>query len=434
MTIAPVFRLLPAARQLSLLHTALGTSTTARSQRLSVVLISAEISLTCMLLVAATLLLRTFSAIEHAPLGFQPENVTTFLLWPVRPNAPISTAQVSFRGVLDRLEHVAGVRAAGMVTSLPLSNFSFSLDGTFRIPGHVSSNVKDTTQLAVASPDYFRAMGIPILQGRSLSEGDVPGTSLVGVVNRTFAHRYLPQTNPLGQQVVLDKYAQFPTPITIVGVYGDVIQGDNLGEPADPKIMISYLQLPRSSPIAHMMMGLAPGFAVQAEREQHGLASVIQGIVKEDAPEFALDEVSSMNAAISGHLRTRRTALQLSSVFGGLALMLAMAGVYGVLAYLTGQRTREIGIRLALGATREKVMIFVPRIGSVAVVSGMSAGFAGALLACRGIRSFLYGVSAYDPVSYLLVAVVIVAASIGAITVPARRAAKVDPMVALRYE
>src|SRR5581483_3711024 len=159
-SIAPVFRLLPAAKQLSLLHTALGTSTATRSQRLSVVLISAEISLTCMLLVAATLLLTTFSAIEHAPLGFRSEDVTTFLLWPVRPNTPISTAQVTFRGVLDRLEHVAGVRAAGMVTSLPLSNFSFSLDGTFSIPGHVSSNVKYTTQLAVASPDYFRAMSI----------------------------------------------------------------------------------------------------------------------------------------------------------------------------------------------------------------------------------------------------------------------------------
>ncbi len=433
-SIAPMLRLVPAAKQTSLLHTSLATTTSTRAHRLSTMLVCAEIALTCILLVATALLLRTFRALERAPLGFQPKNVTTFLLWPERPDFAIATERASFQRVLDRLEHVSWIRAAGMVTSLPLSNFSFELSGTFTIPGHVASDVKDTTRLAVASPDYFKAMGIRILSGRSFLASDLPGTNLVGVVNWSFARRYLWQTNPIGQQVILDKYAKFPAPITIVGVSGDVVQGDNLGQPAAAELTISYQQLPPSSPIAHMLLGIAPGFVVQTDRTEGSIASIVQEVVKQEAPGFALDSVSSMNAAISEHLRTQRTALQLSSTFGALALMLSMAGVYGVLAYITGQRTREIGIRLALGATREKVVVFVLRIGSVAVTAGLLFGFAGALLASRWIRAFLYGVPGYDPVSYLLVAGVLVAASAGAILIPARRAAKVDPMVALRYE
>ncbi|HKW19650.1 MAG TPA: ABC transporter permease [Terriglobales bacterium] len=434
MAIAPLLRLLHSAKQISLLHTTLGSSTSARQHRLSAVLVSAEIALTCILLVAATLFLRTFRELEHAPLGFEPANVVTFLLWPERPNSAVEQEQASFERVLDRLESMPGVHAAGLVTSVPLSNFAFEISGTFSIPGHVASDVKNTTRLSVSSPDYFKAMGIPILSGRSFLASDLPGTNLVGVVNQSFVRRYLPRANAVGEPVILDKYAKFPAPITIVGVSGDVIQGDNLGQAAAPEVMISYGQLPPSSPIAHMLLGIASGFAVQTDRTERSIASTIQAVVKQEAPGFALDSVSSLESDISDHLQTRRTALQLSSIFGALALLLSMAGVYGVLAYITGQRTREIGIRLALGATREKVMMFVLRIGAVAVVSGVIVGFAGALLACRWIRTFLYGVSAYDPLSYLLVAGVLIAASLGAILVPARRAAKVDPMVALRYE
>src|SRR6185437_3026758 len=175
----------------------------------------------------------------------------------------------------------------------------------------------------------------------------------------------------------------------------------NLGQPAAPEVTISYLQLPESSPIAHMFMGIAPGFAIQTQGSIEGMSSAIQRVIKEEAPGFAVDGISPMNTAISDHMRARRMALQISSVFGMLALALSMAGIYGVLAYITGQRTREIGIRLALGATRDRVMFFVLRIGLTAIASGLIVGIISGMLASRWIRAYLYGVSLYDPISYL---------------------------------
>jgi putative ABC transport system permease protein len=434
--IAPAVHIFRSGNNLSLQRSASESTRGSRSQRLTGTLVASEVALTAMLLIGAGLFMKTFSALERVPLGFEPSHVTGFLLWPQVGNLSVPATTSTYEQLLERLQHIPGVEAAGMVTTLPISNFQMVVSGGFSIPGHIAPGQKNEPQvrLTAMSPGYFSAMRIPIRAGRGIVDQDRAGGAMVGVINEAFARKYLQGVNPIGQQIVLDADSGITMPITVVGMGGDVIQGNNIGTPVVPEVAISYQQLPLNSVLSHFLVGVAASFAVRTNGSVAGVPDAIRNAVKTQAPEFAPDDLVPMDAAVVKTLRGRRMALEIASAFGALALLLAMAGVYGVLAYLVSQRVREIGIRVALGASRQSVLALIFRQGLLMVGVGLLCGFGAALAGSQWIKSFLFGTATHDVFIYAMTGVLILLASAVAIYIPARRAASIDPMTALRSE
>jgi predicted permease len=432
--LAPAWHVLGRRRNLSLPQNSAGRAS--RPQRLSGSLVTAEVALTCILLVAAGLFLRTFRSLQNAPLGFVSDRVTSFVIWPQGGDIPLALARAAYQRVLDRLQSMPSVESAGTVTSLPVSNYQITITGGFTIPGHPLPEQRDKPEVRMlaVSPGYFKSMRISLLAGRNILDSDTQSNQLVGVVNHAFVERCLPGVDPLGKQIRLDSDAEFPQPITIIGVSGDVVQGNEIASPIRPELFVSFQQLPASSVLTHFLVAVATSFAVRSNRDLAETAGDIRAVVKSEAPEFAIDDLTPLNEKVQRVLRTRRLAVEITSVFAGVALALSAAGLYGVLAYLIAQRIREIGIRLALGATRENVFVLVARQGLWMVGAGLVFGWLGALVVARWIRSFLFGTSAHDPLTYTLAGALVLFASAIAILLPARRAAFIEPMEALRTE
>jgi len=408
-----------------------------RQHRLSGSLVAAEVALSTVLLIAAGLFLRTLRSLQNVPLGFNPDHVTTFLLWAEGGNSmPMAVKVSAYQRVLDRLEHLPTVEAAGLITSLPAANLQVINGSGFAIPGIVSSGQEPAPSLNITaiSPDYFRAMGIPLLMGRGLSASDAPSTQFAGIANRALVEKYLHGMNPIGQQVVLDKPSGILQPITIVGVSGDVAQEHSIGEPVEPELEVLFSQLPPSADFSQYMIGFVDGFAVHTRSSAGDIAASIRAIVKSEAPDFAIDNLVPLSQSVKEEMKTQRLALEITSCFTWIAALLSVAGLYAVLAYVVGQRIHEMGIRLALGATRGNVFGLIVSQGLWMVGAGLVCGWAAALFAGRWIRSFLFGVTIADPLTYVLVGILVAVASAVAILAPAIRAARVNPMVALRYE
>jgi predicted permease len=434
-SLGPAWHVLKNGSQVSVQHGAAGR--VSRPQRLSSVLVVAEVALTCVLLVAAGLFLRTFRSFQNIPLGFMSHDVMGFLLWPQGGNRmPMASKIAAYQRVLDRLEHLPYVESAGLATSVPASNYQMTAMSGFSIPGHVAAGQKDqpSIRMVAISPGYFRAMRIPLLAGRLISPNDTQGTQMVGIVNHKMVETYLHGVNPIGQQIVLDKDAGFPQPVTIVGVSGDTLQGRNLVEAPQPEVDVSFQQLSPSAMFTQYLIGMFGSFAVRARPGAKNVASEIRSVVNSEAPEFAIDGLSPLDELVRDQMKNQRLALEITSVFAWIALLLSAAGLYGVLAYLVGQRVREMGIRLALGATREQVFALVFRRGLWMVGAGLVVGSAAALMAGRWIQLFLFGVTPHDPLTYALVIVLVLLASALAVFVPARRAASIEPTEALRTE
>jgi len=433
--IAPSWHVLK-NRQAQLAHPIIG-SRISRPHRLSGWLVAAEIALSTVLLVAAGLFLRTLRSLENVALGFDTDNVSTFLLWAQGGNnVPVPIKVAAYQRVLDRLRQLPNIEAAGMVTSLPISNFQMTVVSGFNIPGLLSGDQKPgpSVRLTATSPGYFQALRVPITAGRALSENDTAGTQLVGIANQALIDKYFRGVNPLGQQLVLDRPSGILHPITIVGIAGNVIQDNSISEPVAPELALSYLQLPASARFSQYMVGFADGFAVRTRSATGDIGATIRAIVKTEAADFAIDDLVPFHQAVEDDMKTQRLTLQITSAFAWVAVLLSATGLYAVLAYIAGQRIHEIGIRLALGARRTSVFSLVVRQGLWMAGAGLMCGWMGALLAGRWIRNFLFGVTTADPLTYGVVGILVVLASTVAILVPARRAAYIDPMAALRYE
>jgi ABC-type antimicrobial peptide transport system permease subunit len=239
--------------------------------------------------------------------------------------------------------------------------------------------------------------------------------------------------NPIGRQIVLDKDAEFPQPITIVGVTGDVVSNE-IGSPSEPQVAMPFRQVPGSSVLARYLVAVAAGFAVRADANQPVTAQHIRGVVKNEAPGFAIDNLAPLSEAVHKALRTQQLAMEIASAFAWIALLLSAAGLYGVLAYLVGDRIREIGIRLALGATRRNVFALVAVRGLLMAGAGLALGIMISVIAVRWIAVFLYGIGSHDILTYTGSIALTGAASAVATILQARRAAAVEPMEALRTE
>jgi predicted permease len=369
-------------------------------------LVVAEIALAFVLLAGAGLLLRTFLNLQSTPTGFRAENVLTLHL-------VVAGADES-RALENRVAQVPGVRSVGFVSLLPLQSSDWY--GRFSLTGR---DGEGSAEFRYVTPGYFRTMGIPIRRGRAFTERDGADAPKVLLVNEALARKYFPNEDPVG--LILTGRG------TIVGVVGDVRQS-SLDRPAVPEIYY---------PVAQnfaQIRSLGSTMLVSGHVPPTSLVSAVRRAIREVNPNQAAFRVRTMEGVIEESLATQRLYLWLLGLFAALGTLLAAAGIYGVIAYLVTLRMQEFGIRMALGADAGRVLRLVMGRGGVLVALGLAIGLGGAAALTRFLKTVLFEVSATDPATFTAMAVLLSAVALAACLIPARRAARVDPAVALKSE
>jgi putative ABC transport system permease protein len=353
-------------------------------------------------------------------LGFQPaETLTMGLFLGVRPPEARSAA---IEQILDRVERVPGVRAVGAVQFLPLRGMTCGT-GFWREQDAVRQDLSRTlpTECALVSRGYFAAMGIPVLEGRPFDRGDRADAPRVLLVSESFVKRYFSDGRALGSRILVQGSNQALA--QIIGVAGDVRQSGLTSEPA-PTVYLLHAQTP----------GYITNLVVRTSGDPAPYAPALRRAVHEVDPTQAVSGVGTIEQDLAKVLARPRLQAALVTCFAAIAVVLAVIGLYGLIAYVVRLKTHEIGIRLALGATRENVFFELVAQGAQLVFAGLVVGVAAAI-ALRGIAStFVFGVTATDPLTYLVAALVFSALALAAVIIPARRASRVQPMKALRVE
>ena len=283
------------------------------------------------------------------------------------------------------------------------------------------------------SGGYARLMGTPVVRGRMISDDDSANAPYVIVINETLARKYFADKDPLGQQIDLGGEGTGAIkPYTIVGIIGDLVD-DSVGRSPKPLLLVPYEQVPSTSLFYQLLIKTVVFFAVKT----HGniaVAPAMRDVFRQTAPDFALDNFQTMQQAVDTSNFSQRLGLYLTGAFAGMAVLMVIAGLYGVLAQLVSYRRREIGVRLALGSTRQKILGMFFKQGLILVLAGLVLGVVCALWAGRLVKSFLYGVKPLDAWTYAGVAVLLIVVGSLAAVIPARRAAAVEPIEALRDE
>jgi putative ABC transport system permease protein len=316
------------------------------------------------------------------------------------------------------------VESAGGVNPLPLggniASLSLMVSGAAPLPlgNHPGAGY------VIVKPDYFQAMKIPVLRGRVFTRADTKDSPLVVMINEAFVRKHFPDRNPIGQQVMIDRGGGKAPPCEVVGVVGDS-RHDSLAAPPGPEMYVPLSQDPSRTMDLVMRVASTNLMGLQAE---------VKRAVHEVDKDLFVPKLEPMTSVLSTQLAQPRFNMMLLAVFAGVAMILAAIGIYGVIAYSVTQRTREIGIRMALGAQRAQMLSMVLRQSLTLVAIGIGIGFLAALGVTRVLATLLYGVGANDFSTYAIVILLLGAAALLASYVPARRAMKVDPMVALRYE
>jgi putative ABC transport system permease protein len=393
--------------------------------RVRAFLIVSQVSLSLLLLAGAGLLIKSFFNLRATSPGFDPSRL--LVMDHVIPRIKYSEPDQQRRfydQLLPKLAAIPGVEAIGGANPLP---FSGNDSGTaFYIAGQppiAPGNRPDASHLSVTS-GYFNAMRIPFRNGRDFDQRDTDKSPLVVIVNETFARRFLPNVNPVGQVVVLDRGDQGELPLEVVGVVGDT-KHEELSEVPRPEFYQPFLQYPNRRLWLTLRLTSANLSGVDL-----AVRRAIQGI----DPDVFVPRLQPMSSMIGQRLAQPRFNMMLLGIFAAVAMVLAAVGIYGVIAYSVTQRTREIGIRMALGAQRTQMLGMVMRQSLTVVAIGLVLGLLAAFAATRLLASLLYGVGANDALTYVAVVLLLSVAALFASYIPARRAMKVDPMVALRYE
>jgi len=402
------------------------------AQRLRGSLAVGEIGFAVLLVVAAGLLIRSFWALSHVDPGFQPEHVFTAHITPNESFCSEPARCLTFyRSVLDQVQSAPGVKSAGLVNTLPLggrvAKRSLQIEDFTTAPAQTP-----LVWLNTVSPGYFHAMGIPVLSGTGFTRADESGDSLVAAVSATTAQRIWPN------QIAVGKHIRFVGENdwrTVVGVIADVRAYDL--QKSVPDFFNGGMIYVPYSPKATLEDGRVPAemtIAVQTASDDTQMGATLSGIVATLNPEVPVSELKTMRTVVSEAVSSPASTTSLITAFAGLALALGLIGIYGVLSFLVSKRTREIGIRIALGAQRQHVLWLVLKEGAKFSLSGISLGLVGSFAITRWLASELYGVGPMDPVTYVGVAIAMAAVTMFACYVPARRAMRVDPLIALRYE
>ncbi|MGA3042160.1 MAG: ABC transporter permease [Bryobacteraceae bacterium] len=394
------------------------------SQRIRSFLLASEVALAVLLSVSAGLLLRSFERVTAVDPGVRTANILTMnvSLPEVKYDTPLKRATF-YKDLIERLDTLPGVRSAGAVLFLPLRvsmlSFRIGVNG-FTIEGRppVPQDQEPEADYRTATPDYFNTMGIALRQGRLFDQHDDQDAKRVALVNEAMVRKHFAHENPLGKHILMGKA------IEIVGVVADAkLYG--LDAPVEPAIYV---------PLAQQPGNLAMAVVVRTEGDPAAAASAVRREILKLDPEQPISNVRTMQTVLSDSLMLRRVSMMLLAVFASLALMLATVGIYGLTAYSVSRRTHEIGLRVALGASQSHILRLVVGRGLVTSLIGAGIGVAAAFALTRGLSAMLYGVTATDPLVFAGVPLLLIAVSVLASYVPARKATRIDPLVALRYE
>jgi predicted permease len=419
--------LVPALRGSRLdLHTTLkesgrGQSANRSGHRLRGLLVVSQVALTLVLLIGAGLLVKSFVKLLRVDPGFQPESAVAMEVSAMAPGTPQERQQLArfHQQVIDRMRHIPGVVAAGAISSLPMTGGS--ANGTFFIGNN--PNHTGYAEYRLASREYFAAVGIPLLSGRLFEESEGPDSPHVALISQSLARQVWGDESAIGQQIQFGNMDGDTRLLNIVGIVGDVRER-GLDSNIRPAVYANSLQRPQRSVFS---------VVARAGSEPAALISAMRGQLQALNPEVVA-EFRTLEQIFSSSLDSRRFSLVLFGAFAAVALLLAVTGIYSVMAYAVSERTNEIGIRIALGAQAIDVLRLMMRQGMALAAIGLAIGLAASFALTRWLESFLYEVSTTDLMTFILVSLLLTGVAVVACLVPARRATKVDPMIALRYE
>ena len=421
--IAPALQMVRGNTHASLKDGSRGGSESSRRQRLGRALVTLEIALAVMVVIGAALL---FQALRNVDAGFEPEHVLAVDLSVPSSRYDAQATTAFYQQLVARLASLPGVRVAAAASDLPPAaggnNWDIEIAGRPPVPGQAAPS----PHVRAVTSGYFTTLGVGLVGGRLFSSTDVGTSSPVAIVNETLARTVWPNANPIGQQI---RFSPKMPWVTVVGVVRDV-RSMGLSEPAPAELFVVHEQMPAIAGNTERTM-----YAVlRTERDPLTLAAPARRVVRELDPLLAITGVRSMPEMMELSVARPRFTMLLLSVFAVVAFTLAAIGVYGIMSYAVKRRTREIGIRMALGARPNDVLNLVVGQGMRLTLVGVALGIGGALLATRILTRLLYGVSATDPATFTAIAMLITAVAFAASWVPARRATRTDPTLALREE
>lgn len=394
-----------------------------KGNRVRNLLIIGEVAISLLLVIGAGLMMRTFFTLNAVDPGFNPENVYSARVW-IPPSRYDEDEKITnfYREIIERVRGIPGVQSAGAVLSLPVNSgingsLSFSIEGRPVEPGY-----EPVSGFQLVSSDYFKTMGIPVLHGRTITDIDNEDAPLVALVNQTLADEHWPGENPLGNRIAWGNIEDDEVELaTIVGIVGNT-RHSGLDEETRTEIYRPYSQ----APMPFMTL------VVKSAMEESSIVSALRSVVAEVDPGQPVIEAMTMDQVLAGSLGQRRFNMLLLGLFAGAALLMAAVGLYGVLSYSVTQRSREIGISMALGASTGHIVGKIVREGFRLIIIGLVIGTLGAVALTRLITSLIYGVSVTDPVTFILGILLMTAVALTACYLPALRASRLDPVSVLR--
>ncbi|HTQ62240.1 MAG TPA: ABC transporter permease [Candidatus Solibacter sp.] len=435
-----VFGLVPAGRTTSLnlsdtlKESSRGGSENAHRNKLRSFLVASEFALALMLLIGAGLMLRSFFALQSIDPGFNPHNVLSMVVSVAgSKEADVNRRPLFYRDVLARIRALPGVESAGGINHLPLAGdlwgWPFTIEGRPKsLPGESPSEV-----YRLVTPGYFETMRLPLLRGRYISMTDDLTAPGVVIINERAASRYWPGADPIGQRISFDDdKAGAPTWLSVIGIVKNAKQED-WSSPIYPEVYLAAFQNRQYLEEAGSHMAYIT-LVVHTSGDPGALTSTVKNAVWSIDRNLPISEVLTMDGVVADANAQPRFEALLLGVFAFVALVMAAVGIYGVMSYSVSRRTHEIGIRISLGANRYDVLRLVVLQGMVLALAGSAGGIAGALLLSRLMTKLLYGVAPTDPLTFVAVVLILLLVALFATYLPARRATKVDPMIALRYE
>jgi len=400
-----------------------GARTRRHANRTKRMIVAAEVALAVTLLTGAGLLIRSFRELMAVDPGFQPDHIMTMrVLLPEKTYDTLTKITNFSRQLESRIAALPGVRSAALGNAVPLDGTAFWLSFAIRGRAPVRQSDQPSASIRMVTPSYFTVLGTPVLRGRAFTAEDRAGAPRVAIVNQTFVKKFMPNEDPIGKYVDIgwtrDGVRQGGQ---IVGVVGDT-RDDELQSIANPTFFLPFDQTPGEGVVISARTAAPPA----------SIASALRGVVRDLDPTLPVYQVHTMEEQVASSVSRQRFYATLLGVFAAVALALAAVGLYGVIAYAVSQRTHELGVRVALGATGDRISRMVIGEGVILTAIGVLVGLAASLGGGRVITKLLYNVKASDPVTFVGVALLLGVVAACASYIPARRAARVDPLVAIR--